>query len=135
MEAENQDQPTCGKGIAANAVLPEKVAALVRATADVLQNHMRSLDPKEANGKAEIEAYQLLVAEHRSLGDRLEALATLMRGYRSLPMAGHDMSALTDQRSVDVLAALVSHQEELLALVQERVNDYGRMLEAMRRGA
>jgi hypothetical protein len=133
MEAESQDQPTCGKGIAASAVLPDKVAALMRATADVLYNHIRALDPKEADGKTEIEAYQRLVAEHRAIGDRLKALAALMRGYRDLPMASHDMEIIMDQRSQDVFAALVSREEDLLVLIQERVNEYRRMLEEMRR--
>jgi hypothetical protein len=135
MEAESEDQPTCGKGIAANAVLPDKIAAVVRATADVLHNHIRALDPKETNGKAEIDAYHRLIAEHRALSDRLEALAALMRGYRDLPMASHDMGVIMDQRSHDAFAALVSSEEDLFELIQERVNEHSRMLEEMRREA
>jgi hypothetical protein len=125
-------EPTCGKGIAANATLPEKIAAIIRGTGEVLHNHIRSLDPGEANGRIEIEAYQRLVSEHRDLGDRLEALAALMRGYRSLPMANHDMAALMDKASLDVFVALVDREKDLLVLMQDRVKEHDEMLEAMR---
>jgi hypothetical protein len=131
MEAEGDDQPTCGKGIAASAALPEIFAALASATANMLHNHIRALDPGEPAGKAETDAYQRLVAEHRAVADRLEALAVLMRGYRDLPMASHDMGALTDQTSLDAFTAFVLRERELLALLQERVKEHGDMLAAV----
>ena len=135
MEPESQNEPTCGKGIAASAGLPETLAGFMRAMADMLQSHVRALDPNEPNGKAEMDAYNQLVSEHRSLGDRLDALAALMRGYRDLPVAGHDMDVIMDQRSFDVFAALVAREQELSALMQERVKEHGEMLEADRSGA
>lgn len=135
MEPENHDEPTCGKGIAASAGLPETLAAFVRAMADMLQSHIRALDPDEPHGRIEIDANSRIVSEHRSLGDRLDALAALMRGYRDLPVAGHDMDIIMDQRSIDVFAALVAREQELSALLQERVKEHGEMLQAMRQGA
>jgi hypothetical protein len=130
----DEDEPTCGKGIAASAVLPEKLSAVMRALADVLENHVRALDLQEANGKAEADAYQKLIAEHRALGDGLEALAATMRRYRDLPMAGHDMTVMMDQRSIDVFATLVGREQELMTLIKERVEEYNGMLQAMRQG-
>jgi hypothetical protein len=132
--SEHDDEPTCGKGIAANAVLPERISAIIRGTGEVLHNHIRSLDPRENNGRIEIEAYQRLVSDHRDLADRLDALAALMRGYRNLPMAGHDMAALMDKASLDVFAHLVARERDLLALMQDRVKEHDEMLEAMRGG-
>jgi hypothetical protein len=132
MADEHGDQPTCGKGIAASATLPETIAALARATADVLDNHIRALDPNEANGKAEEAAYRRLVSEHRRIGAELKALAETMRGYRDLPMASHDMDVLGDERSLKAFVALVERQEDLLALLQARTAEYRGMLEAMR---
>ena len=136
MEPESQDdEPTCGKGIAAGAALPERLAAIMRTMADMLESHIRALDPEESNGKAEIDAYDRLVSEHRSIGDRLDALAALMRSYRGLPVAAHDMDIIMDQRSYDAFAALVVQEQELSALMQERVKEHGEMLAGDREGA
>lgn len=135
MAAENDDEPTCGKGIAASAALPETLSGVMRAVADVLNNHVRSLDLKETNGRTEANAYQELVAEHLHVADRLEALARTMRGYHGLPMASHDMATLTDQRSIDAFAVLVAREQELLALTRQRVDEYSGMLQAMRQDA
>jgi hypothetical protein len=131
----DEDEPTCGKGIAASAVLPERLSAVMRALADVLQNHVRALDLQEVNGKVEADAYQKVIAEHRAAGDQLGTLAATMRSYRDLPMAGHDMTVMMDQRSIDVFAALVGREQDLLALMKERVEEYDGMLQAMRQGA
>jgi hypothetical protein len=128
----DDDEHTCGKGIAYNAAMPAALSASLRAMAEVQQNHIRSLDPREANGGAEIEAYTRLMSEGRAIADRLDALAELMRSYRDLPMAGHDMDKLMDKPSVDVFTAMVARDRELLALMDARVKEYGGMLDAMR---
>ena len=46
------DQWTCGKGLAAGADLPGKLAALLAARAEVLERHTRALDPSEPSGRA-----------------------------------------------------------------------------------
>ena len=131
--AENEEQ-TCGKGVAANAVLPERTGAMLAAIADVLQNHTRALDGAEANGAQELEAYQRLVSEHRSAASALGGLAQLMRGYRDLPPASHDMAKLMDAASVEVMEAMLRAQEELFSLLQERVAQHTAMLRQMREG-
>lgn len=127
----SDEQHTCGKGIAASGALPEKMSAVLRVMADVHQNHIRSLNPDEPNGKLEIAAYESLVAENRDLARRLDALAHLMRGYRDLPMPSHDMDVLTDQHSTNVFKALVDRERDLLTLMQERVKEWDSMLEGM----
>ena len=123
---------TCGKGVAANAALPERMGLLLAAVADVLGNHMRSLDNSDANGAQELAAYQRLVDENRAAAGALAGLAATMRGYRDLPAAEHDMAKLMDVASVEVMEALVRAQEEVLALLQERVVQYTAMLKQMR---
>ena len=134
MDPESDDEPTCGKGIAAGASLPEKLAAVMHAMADMLESHVRALDPDEPGGKAEIDAYDRLVLEHRGIGDRLDTLAALMRGYRGLPAAAHVMDVIMDQRSIDAFAALIAREQELSALIRERVKEHAEMLEADREG-
>ena len=129
--SENEEW-TCGKGVAANAVLAERLGALLGAVSDVLQNHTRSLDAADANGAAELAAYRRLVEEHRGAASALAGLAATMRGYRDLPPAEHDIAKLMDAASVEVMGALVRAQEDVLALLQERAAQYGEMLRQMK---
>jgi hypothetical protein len=127
------DTPTCGKGIAANAVLPERIAALLAAMAAIYENHIRALDAAEANGKLEIDAYARLMRDFRAAAKEISGLADAMRSYRDLPMAEHDMAVLMDAKSIEAMEALVSAQEHLATLVTQRASEFRSMLEAMRR--
>jgi hypothetical protein len=124
---------TCGKGVAANAVLPQRITNLLTAIGAVLDNHTRSLDPKDPNGKREVSAYGRIVDEHRAAAERLAGLAATMKAYHDLPMAAHNMAVLADAASIDAMAALVRTEEELLALLRDRVVEHGAMLEQIKR--
>jgi uncharacterized protein Yka (UPF0111/DUF47 family) len=126
------EEQTCGKGVAANAIVPERMGRVLSATADVLRNHIRSLDADDPAGRQEIAAYEHLVREHRAAADALQALAETMRSYRDLPPAPHDMAPLMDEASAETLAALVEAQRALGELMQQRAEEYGAMLEQMR---
>ena len=128
--AENEEW-TCGKGVASNAALPERIGALLGAVSDVLQNHTRSLNAADANGAEEVAAYRRLVEEHRGAASALAGLAATMRGYRDLPPAEHDMAKLMDAASLEVMEALVRAQEDVLALLQQRAAQNGEMLRRM----
>jgi hypothetical protein len=53
-QTEHGDRPTCGEGLAANAVLPAKLADLMTARAEVLKRHTRALDPIDATAQKEL---------------------------------------------------------------------------------
>jgi len=133
MNKGEDEQQTCGKGLSSNAAIPEGMAKLLEATANVLENHTRSLNAKEANGNQELTAYEQLVQDHRAAAARLSALAQLMKDYRDLPMAEHELSVLTDARSIDLVDSLVRQHQELITPLQERLVQYNQILEAMRR--
>ena len=126
------EEQTCGKGVAANAVTPASMGRVLEATAAVLENHIRALSADDPNGRLEIEAYERLVREHRAAANGLATLAEIMRSYRDLPPAPHDMTKLMDAASVEVLAVLVEAQWDLGELMQQRVTEYGAMLKQMR---
>lgn len=130
--AEDEERHTCGKGIASNAVLPERMAVLLSAMASIYENHIRALNPAEPPGKQEIEAYTRLSHDYRAAAGSVHALADAMRGYRALPMAEHDIATLMDADSVDAMEALVVAQEELAALVGQRATEFREMLKAMK---
>jgi hypothetical protein len=125
------DHPTCGKGLAANAVLPQNLSALLDAQATLLENHVRSLDAKEEAGRRERDAYERLVMDQRALASSLAALATAMQGYRDMPAADHDMSQLTDSVSRGVLAAFVATERELVEHLRRQIQDFESMLRDM----
>jgi hypothetical protein len=51
-----EQQQTCGKGLAENAVLPARLGAVTGALADVLEAHVKALDLDDENARAEHDA-------------------------------------------------------------------------------
>lgn len=132
------DQPTCGKGLAANAVLPAKLGDLSATMAQVLEAHMKALDLSDGKARTEQAAYQKLVQQYRTVAAQLHALATEMAGYRDLPMARHDPGAMVAREPVEVFGHFVRREEELLELLRSRLDqDRGMLLQMERahRGA
>jgi hypothetical protein len=115
---EHDDPPTCGKGIAANAVLPAKLAELVAATAEVLERHTKALDAIDPAAREELAAYAALVRAHRAIAGELASLSRQMAGYRDLPMGRHDEAAMADpEGQAEAFRRYVAIQRELLALL------------------
>jgi hypothetical protein len=108
----------------ANAVLPDKLASLMPALANLLDDHTRSLVLTDANARLERDAYAHLVREQRAIAEQLEDLAKAMRGYRDLPMGAHDEAVLGDQRSLEVFADFIRAEEELQTLLREQVEEH-----------
>jgi hypothetical protein len=127
-----EEQPTCGKGLAAHAALPEKLGALLSAMAELLENHTRSLPLEDANALSEREAYDRLIKDQRVISTSLKALSDAMRSYRGLPIAPHDEGTLTDQRSLQVFDSFICAEEGVLALLQRSVDEHRAMRGRMR---
>jgi hypothetical protein len=113
----NDEEQTCGKGLAEHAAMPAKLAALVAAMAEVLDLHKDALDPGDANAMQERAAYVRLVGEFREIAARLRETAAHMAGYRDLPMGRHDEQALGDQRNVEAFMAYIARERELVDLL------------------
>ncbi|HEY7635531.1 MAG TPA: hypothetical protein VH763_08310 [Gemmatimonadales bacterium] len=127
------DEPTCGKGLAANAVLPARLADLIAALAQVLEVHMKALDPADGNARAEHEAYQKLARQGRTAATQLQALSTDMLGYRALPMGRHDPGAMASREPFEAFDRFVRVEEELLQVLQDRLKQDRGMLLQMER--
>ena len=123
---------TCGEGLAANAIVPERLGKFIGAMAELLQNHMRALDGSDPNARLEFEAYDDLVGQQRTVAASLATLAAAMEGYRDLPAAPHDVHLLADQRSIDVFAAFITAEESLLGQLKDGVESHHAMLNAMK---
>ena len=127
-----EQQQTCGKGLAENAVLPARLGAVTNALADVLEAHVKALDLDDEHARSEHEAYTKLVDEHRDAAARLRAVAERMAGYRDLPMGVHDDRAMTGPEPVAAFEAFVAMKEELRALLQEQDRRDQQLLVKMR---
>jgi hypothetical protein len=125
------DHPTCGKGLAENAVLSAKLAELTTSVAGILEAHMPALDLTDERSKREYEVYRRLAEDHRRAGLQLEAIGKQMAGYRDLPMGRHDQRAMAAPVVVESFQKFVRIEQELLALLQRRMEQDRQMLVAM----
>ena len=126
---DDDGQPTCGKGLAANAALPAKLAELTAATADVLEQHMKALDARDPNARRELEAYTSLARAHRGIAGDLASVAQQMAGYRDLPMGRHDMTVMTDPKGqTEAFQRFVAVERELLTLLQAKLEAEEKLL-------
>jgi hypothetical protein len=130
MEMERDDQPTCGKGLAANAALPAKLAELTAATAAVLERHTKALDMTDPAAREEFDAYAALVRAHRTIAGELASLAQQMAGYRDLPMGRHDEAVMADpEGQAEAFQRFVAIERELLALLSVKVEEDEQLLQ------
>jgi hypothetical protein len=123
------EQPTCGKGLAANAIVPAKLAELIAATADVLERHTKALDLSDLHSRKEFDAYAKLARAHREIADSLERLAREMSGYRDLPMGRHDERIMASpEGQAEAFQRYVAIERELLELLRGKLEQDARLL-------
>jgi hypothetical protein len=125
------EQPTCGQGLAAHAMLPIKLGELTAAVAENLEAHLPGLDLSDEHAAQEHRVYVKLAQEHRQIAARLNALGEEMAGYRDLPMGRHDMEALSSPQVAEAFQQFVRLEQELVALLQQRLQEDQGMLAAM----
>jgi HPt (histidine-containing phosphotransfer) domain-containing protein len=124
-----QEQPTCGQGLAANAVLPAKLAEVLAARAEVLERHMQALDRADPNAQPELDAYANLARAHRGAASELSRLAHEMAGCRDLPMARHDLAVMANpEGQLEAFRRFVAVERELLAVLQANLEQEERLL-------
>ena len=126
------DQPTCGKGLAENSILPAKLSELIAAMVDNLEAHMKALDVSDENSRLEHDAYERLASENHQIVIQLQSVAARMAGYRSLPMGRHNEDGMTHPRVRAAFEKLVQRKRELLALLEQTAERDDKLLETMR---
>jgi hypothetical protein len=126
------EQPTCGKGLAENSVLPARLGDVIGAMANNLEAHRKALDLTDENSRLESEAYERLLKELRQAAAQLQETAQVMTGYRDLPMGRHDEQAMTHPRVLEAFEQFVKHKQELLSLLEETAERDNQLLQMMR---
>jgi hypothetical protein len=126
---QDDDRPTCGKGVAANAVLPATLAELMAARADVLEHHTKALDPADPAARQELDAYNKLVEDHRRVADELVGLARQMASYGGLLMGRHDFAVMSDPSGQPAaFRSFVEFERQLLRLLQNKLEEDDKLL-------
>jgi hypothetical protein len=129
----SDDRQTCGKGLAANAVLPEALGELMSTRAEVLERHTRALDPSNAIARSEREVYVRLARAHREVAGALGRLAADMAACRDLPMAPHDMAAMIDPNGQrEAFARFIASERKLAQLLEAQLEQEERPQHARR---
>jgi hypothetical protein len=126
------DQPTCGKGLAANAPLPDQLGRVVAATAAVLEAHLAMLDVSDPHSAKEQAVYVGLVEEHRRAAQVLRGIAQRMAEARELPMGRHLDAPGADAEMCRAFAGFVVSETALHAALEARLAQDQAMLAAMR---
>ena len=129
-DIQGDDRPTCGKGVAANAVLPARLAELMAARAEVLERHTRALDLTDPASRQELDAYTSLVRAHRAIANDLARLARQMAAFRDQPMGRHDLAVMADPSGqAEAFGRFVGIERQLAALLQTKLEEEQRLLQ------
>jgi hypothetical protein len=128
-----EPEPTCGTGVADQAVLPARLADLTDSLAAVLEIHQQALDRADPNARLELEAYQEVAQALRASAAQLKETAGRMAASRTVPMGRHDGEALSSPRAIQAFASFVTAKQELLTLLRDQIEEDERMLAGMRR--
>lgn len=127
-----RDQPTCGKALAENSVLPAALSKLISSMAENLAVHMKALDLTDPRSQAEHSAYENLVKNLRQTAVELQWTANEMVDYRDLPMGRHDEIAMTQPEIREAFEEFVTRKQELFSLLQQTEERDNQLLERMR---
>ena len=125
---------TCGRGLAANATLPAKLGELTLAVAAILEAHIPSLDLTDDRSRREREVYQRLVEQHRGAAGQLAVLGRQMAESRDLPMGRHDAAAMAAPAVIGTFERFVQVEQELIAMLRQRLEEDQGMLVTMKAG-
>lgn len=108
---------TCGKGLAANARIPARIAEFLKSLAENLEAHLPTIDTGDPAGEAERAAYVRLSGEYHAVAAQLARTAQRMREYRDLLPARHHEQALSDPRLLEVFRRFVEIETDLADLL------------------
>jgi hypothetical protein len=127
-----EDQPTCGRGLAQNAVVPAALAAVADGLAQNLEIHTRALNPGDAAAAQEQGVYGRVAKSLRSAAADLQAAGAEMAAAADLPMGAHDMAEITTTDALDAFKSFVAAENDLRRLLEARREDNEQMLTAIR---
>ena len=130
-EQPENEQPTCGRGLADHSMVPAKIAELLASLTENLEAHIPSIDVEDPNGRAERDAYEKLAADYRAVASGLRAAARQMAGYRDLPMARHHEAEASARGVLASFRRYVEVERQLVELLRDAVSRDQHLLDAV----
>jgi hypothetical protein len=124
---------TCGQGLAATAPLPAALGTVTKAIGANLELHLEVLDAADPASRREREVYVALAGELSDAATLLAQAAARMAAARALPMAPHDEQAMADPRMREEFRTLTDAEHDLAVLLETRLPEDRKMLDAMGR--
>ena len=128
----DEEEPTCGRGLAQSADVPGGLAAVAAGLAQNLEVHTRALDAGDAAAARELGVYERIAHSLRSAAADLRVAAAEMASAVDLPMADHDMAAITTPDVLDAFERYVAAEDDLRRLLTTRHVADEEMLTAIR---
>lgn len=125
------DQPTCGKGLAENSILPEQISKVIAAMAENLESHMQALDLTDKNSSAEYVVYESLVKELKQSALQLHLTANQMAGYRDMPMGRHNRKEMNHPRMREAFERFLKEKQDLFSLLERTMQRDHQIWETM----
>ena len=127
-----EDESTCGRGLAQSGAVPAGLAAVAAGLAENLEVHIRALDLGDAAAVRERGVYERIARSLRSATADLQTAAAEMASAVDLPMAAHDMDAITTPDVLEAFERYVAAEDDLRRLLDARQIDHETMLTAIR---
>ena len=130
------DEPqTCGKGLAERSELPARIATFLEALASLLEQHQKSVLTDDPSGAKERDAYASLASRYQGVARDLQSTAKEMAGYRTLPMAPHDISVLISPENAGAFDRVVAAERAVAELLESMLPRDQQILESMKDAA
>lgn len=126
------EEPTCGRGLAHNAVVPAALAAVAAGLAQNLEVHTHALDPGDAAATREQGVYERVARSLRNAADNLRSAAAEMASAVDLPMGAHDLDAFSTTDVLSAFEGYVAAEDTLRRLLDGRREENEQMLTAIR---
>ena len=127
----DEEEATCGRGLAQSGAVPAGLAAVAAGLARNLEIHTRALDLRDAAAVRERGVYERIARSLRSAAADLETAAAEMASAVDLPMAADDLDAITTPDVLEAFARYVAAGDDLRRLLDARHEDDEAMLTAI----
>jgi hypothetical protein len=122
-ESAAEQERTCGQELAADAEVPEALAALMRHVALNLDAHARWVGRDSAQAAGEQDALVAVARGYRAIGDAADDASTRMRAMRNLPAAAHDPARLDRGALADWMRRKIDLQRAFADLILRHARD------------
>lgn len=126
-----EEQPTCGQGLAAHALVPQLIAALMNATSDNLIAHLPMLVAGDADTQHERSVYERLSGMHLEAAAMLDAIATEMKEQHDMRMGQHDVETMSHENMSKALESMARAEAQLVAQLEVQLADHRAMVDEM----